>query len=540
MSAASTPFDGDTVAVMPAGLSRISGELLRRVLLREVPVPADCPLKLSSWGARLERAFVDDKLDLTAVSFSLPISFEGCVFAESISLCEATLGSVSFVGGKAVRIDAQGARIDGDLSLKGITLQNPGGFALYAEDLRVRGSVVFSDSFVAEGAVDLQRMKAGGALIVRQAQFRNPASQSANEALLAPGVAALHLTSARIGALVYLGPEVLIEGFVAAAGMRVENAFVIWNGVSVTAGRATLSGMSFMNATFGDVLVITGIKRYEGTFSLQGATTTAIAEDCTLWRDPATGAIRENTSIELDGLTYKSFLQPIDAPLDISWQTRLKWLKMQRRESWTSDFHPQPFTQCAEVLRKMGNTHDASMLLFERERLRLSSRNVGFWDKIGGRLLGIFAGYGYRTQRALYWAVGVWLVGAVVFGLASQLGQMRPASEHVIVEAEYQDTGKIPRDYEPLKPALYSLDLLLPIVEIGQERFWLPRDPGERTPNAAAALPHLPSWTTRAVDWLIGGWLPKAYYYFEIAMGWVLITTALAGFSGHLRRGGEE
>jgi len=289
-----------------------------------------------------------------------------------------------------------------------------------------------------------------------------------------------------------------------------------------------------------DALVITGIRRFEGTFDLQGATTAAIAEDCTLWRDPATGEIRENTSIELDGLIYKTFLHPVDGPLDISWQTRLQWLKMQRRENWTVDFHPQPFTQCAEVLRNMGNTHDASMLLFERERLRLRSRNVGWWEKIGGRALGIFAGYGYRTQRALYWAVGVWLVGAVVFGLASQLSQMRPASEHVIVEADYQQTGKIPRDYEPLKPALYSLDLLLPIVELGQERFWLPRDAGERNPNAAAAFPRLPSWTARALDWLIGGWLPKAYYYFEIAMGWVLITTAIAGFSGHLRRGEKD
>ena len=245
---------------------------------------------------------VEGDLDLTAVSFSLPISFERCVFAESILLSEAKLGSVSFVGGQAVRIEAQGTQVDGNLSFKGITLQNPGGFALSAQDLYVRGSVAFSDNFVAEGAVNLQRMKVGGALMVRQAQFRNPSSRERNEALLVPDVAALHLLNARIGAVVYFGPDVLVEGFVAAAGIRVENAFVIWNGVSVTAGRATLSGISFLNGTFTDALVITGIRRFEGTFDLQGATTAAIAEDCTLWRDPATGEIRENTSIELDGI----------------------------------------------------------------------------------------------------------------------------------------------------------------------------------------------------------------------------------------------
>jgi hypothetical protein len=39
---------------------------------------------------------------------------------------------------------------------------------------------------------------------------------------------------------------------------------------------------------------------------------------------------------------------------------------------------------------------------------------------------------------------------------------------------------------------------------------------------------------------LFSGWFPKIYYYFEIAIGWVLASIAVAGFSGHLGRKGEE
>ena len=86
-------------------------------------------------------------------------------------------------------------------------------------------------------------------------------------------------------------------------------------------------------------------------------------------------------------------------------------------------------------------------------------------------------------------ALGVWLIGGVIFSVANCLDQMRPASEHVLVDDSYRRTGEIPKDYEPLKPFLYSADILLPIVDIGQEKFWLPRDAGERPTNAATAFP---------------------------------------------------
>jgi hypothetical protein len=58
---------------------------------------------------------------------------------------------------------------------------------------------------------------------------------------------------------------------------------------------------------------------------------------------------------------------------------------------------------------------------------------------------------------------------------------MRPASEQVVTDTDYRLTGLPPRDYEPLNPLFYSVDLLLPIIDIGQERYWIPHNAGENS-----------------------------------------------------------
>jgi hypothetical protein len=55
---------------------------------------------------------------------------------------------------------------------------------------------------------------------------------------------------------------------------------------------------------------------------------------------------------------------------------------------------------------------------------------------------------------------------------------------------------------------MYSLDALLPVMEIGQKQYWRP-DPSKRN-----------------------GTLTLNYYYFLSVIGWALSLLAVAGFSG--------
>ena len=117
---------------------------------------------------------------------------------------------------------------------------------------------------------------------------------------------------------------------------------------------------------------------------------------------------------------------------------------------------------------------------------------------------------------------------------------MRPADSHILVEHEYQETLRPPTDYEPVNPLLYSADILLPIVELGQQEYWIPRNAGEHIADVDHAFPNLALPLRNAIAWAFGGWLPKAYYYFEIFMGWLLVSIVIAGFSGLLGHAKEE
>ncbi len=143
--------------------------------------------------------------------------------------------------------------------------------------------------------------------------------------------------------------------------------------------------------------------------------------------------------------------------------------------------------------------------MFERERLRLKSKNVGFFEKLAGHVLGVLAGYGYKNHYALYWALGVWLAGGAVFATADRLGEMRPADPHVLVDERYLETEVPPPDYEPVNPLVYSADIFLPIVQLGQQEYWIPRNAGEREPSAQAAFPRLHHSLVPALNWLFGG-----------------------------------
>jgi len=69
-------------------------------------------------------------------------------------------------------------------------------------------------------------------------------------------------------------------------------------------------------------------------------------------------------------------------------------------------------------------------------------------------------------------------------------------------------TEDVPR---PFYAPVYSLDTLLPIIDFHQESAWVPQD-----------------------GRVIGYWFP-VYFWFHIAMGWLLTTLGVIGFTGLVR-----
>jgi hypothetical protein len=543
--------------------STLSGDFIRRAITGETAVSAETALLIDTRGVRVSDANIERGVDLTAVAFARPIIFERCTFLGPLVLTRCKLDSLSLIDCRAVCVDARGAEFQGDLTISGGSLNNPGQIAFNGQSMSVRGSLLFDANVMITGAVSFAYAAIGGR-VVCNGTFSNVADHVKADDWFHPIHCAISGFGMRVGRGVSFntgfsaGGQFRAEGFLVFANAVITDGMYVLGG-SITAGNRTWNaheselqgdsatryflragaGLSLHNAQLGE-LVLNGIERFEGLLSLRASVMRTMVDDATFWRDPTTGRARAGMAIELDGCIYRAFTNSMLAPTAVDWRTRFAWLKTQLKENLSSEFRSQPFTQCADVLRRMGDDHGSRMILYERERMRLRSGEVPLWERLFGHAFGILAGHGYKNYYALYWALGVWLAGGAVFSVAGRLGEMRPASEHVIVDESYQRTGRVPADYEPLKPLLFSADILLPIVDFSQKRFWLPRDAHERAADAATAFPSQPSWVAQSLNWLFSGWFPKLYYYFEIAIGWVLASIAVAGFSGHLGRKSEE
>ncbi|WP_213036400.1 hypothetical protein, partial [Candidatus Nitrotoga fabula] len=235
-----------------------------------------------------------------------------------------------------------------------------------------------------------------------------------------------------------------------------------------------------------------------GRISLAGVHVGRLLDDANSWAN----------CIILDGLTYGGITG--DAPTDAT--TRLAWLNKQSpehagRSGEGADFKPQPWKQLAKVLREMGHAEDARQVSIAFEhRLRQAgwigkapaswdTLRTGIYQKIcraGHYLFGLLTGYGYRPLRLLAWMLGMWLVCALFFWCAALEGVFGPSSPLVFQNPAYADCqppggnwyicGKLPEEYSGFSPLAYSLDVILPFVDLQQANSWAPLIP---TPEAA-------------------------------------------------------
>ena len=140
-------------------------------------------------------------------------------------------------------------------------------------------------------------------------------------------------------------------------------------------------------------------------------------------------------------------------------------------------------------------------------------------------LLGALIAYGHRPLRALGWLAGMWLVGAVLFGVVHGNGGFKPNNAFILSKPEWFEcaTGGDRRGdhpstlacyqsqpeaagYPAFHAALYSIDTLVPVVDLEVQDYWVP---DERVSPAA-----------------------RTYLWVHIAMGWFLALLAVAGVSG--------
>ncbi|MEP2027498.1 MAG: hypothetical protein ABJI96_02175 [Paracoccaceae bacterium] len=527
--------------VLGDGSLPVEGNATREVradVLRYLIVGGCENFPVADWGVQVIGAYVSGNLDLSFAKANGVTTLFACRFQQDLGMFQASLENLNLSQSHLNGLNAQRAKITGDIFLRDIvataTIDFSGaeiggqldctgaqfnateGLALDAQGAKITDDIFLRD-VVATATIDFSGAEIGGQLSCTSAQF------NATEGV------ALNAQGAKITESVFL------RDIVATATIHVSGAEI--------GGQLSCMGAQF-NATEGFALDAQGAQISGGliwrnvSFPSQpvlfaAAHTSALADDLDSWES---GAI-----YDLDGFTYDRIYGSMNA------RERTKWLE---KGSYSrGEFAPQPFTQLAKVLRESGHDGEARKVLFKREQLL--RRNIRDQQRIAPngdisvRLRSIWRfiknGFRHAVDLLLRWVVGyghhpfqsLWLLIALIVlaicpaHLAYEEGSFAPNSGPIQASAAWQDYANAPgnpaerwsakwapgQDWETFNRYAYAADLVIPIIDLGQTAAWAPS-------------------TTR-------GWWGKQLWWaqwFFIAMGWIVTALGAAAITGIIRR----
>jgi hypothetical protein len=439
---------------------------IRAVLIRFLALGGDELHPAHEAGVTIIGACVDGTLELHQCQADVRLSLRSCLFAEAPILVAARLPELALVGSKL-----------------------PG---LRADRMKVSGGVYLRDKFEATGPVRLLGAEIGGNLECSGGNFASVEGYAVNaDRIKVKGGVFFNRLFSASGEVRLLGAEI--------------------------GGNLECSEGNFANAE-GDALSADGINVMGGMFlrkaTVDGAIRLTAARIGTLIDDHACWSAKAHI---LDGLHYDRIVGLTDAI------SRVRWLECQRADQLDSrDWSPQPWEQLVKTLREMGHPLEATKVaIAKQERMRRAGKVGGPLARALHWLYGLLAGYGYRPLNTVWAMVWACLASAFFFHLGANYGYIGPTtpllnspSIAAQVEAEcghrfevdktpWTRCPSMPPEYTTFQPLVYSLDLILPLVNLQQEADWAPvvEDPARAMPFGAF------------LRWLM---------WFEILFGWAM------------------
>jgi hypothetical protein len=500
---------------------------IRPGLIRFLLLGGDDENPVHENGVQARGAWIgtDDRsdLDLKNCVSRLPLMLIDCRLQGALILRRANLAFVSLVGSAFQGLSGDGLSCASSLFLRKVSCEgevrllgaqigrnfdcsdgrfiNKDNNALNCDGANVAGDIILNDGFNAEGATRLLGAEIRGDLDCSDGQFTNK------------GGDALCFDGAKVTGSVFINGGFKAEGKTRLIGAEIggdlncsRGQFINKNGVALVFSRATVQGGLFWR----------GVKSCEGSVDFTALHVGSLLDDANL----------NGVDYELDGFIYNRFAG--GAPTTAEY--RVKWLKRQTSAHLNEDFRPQPWEQVVKVLREMGHDGDARKVAIEKQKaLRAANKVGGFPLRQLHWLYGALAGYGYRPIRTAIAMAVVWLFCTIAFWQAADWGLIGPTSPFVTANREISEVcgiaqgrretswtrcSALPQEYTTFSSWWYSADLILPLVDLQQERDWAPivmKDNGVTT-----------IWPGVLFRWLM---------WFEILFGWAasLLLVAVLG-----------
>jgi hypothetical protein len=436
----------------------VRAEVLRVLLLGRAPEATEVPA-LRVVGARITGA-----LNLQYGVVAHPIRLQDCSFERTPILYGAQVRQLNLSGSQLPALNASTVRVDGVLRLTGCHI--PGAVrlagakisgALFLDGVRLGGGLQLNHAVIGDD------VHAVGAVVAGQVLFNGAQIAGAlnldDTALSNPGDTALNAENITTGAGL-LAMRIRVEGRIELRGAKIPGQLNLAYARLSSPGGVALRASS---CVIGE-LWLREAEPIEGSVNLRRSQFDLIHAAPEVWPG----------DVMFDGLVYGTLAPRLPA------EQRLQALERDQ-----DGYVPFAYEQLAAAYQRMGDDAGARTVRLAKQRRHRGT--LPWYARVWGHAQDVTVGYGYRPMRA-----AAWLLLLLIIGTAAYWSHSPPPL----------DPGKAP----PFNAFMYTLNLLLPIVDFGQ---------------AKAFNPH------GAYQWLS---------YVLIAAGWILATTIVAGVTRTISR----
>lgn len=422
-------------------------------------------------------------------------------------------------------VELTGAQINGDLDCRQGRFLNRSGAALVGKGLKVGDSVLLKNGFMARGSIRLRAAEIGGDLDCTGARVLCATTPSDNispvpkdkgvspkegEDNTVSGDAMLEDANRQTAISAVLstvkGNAWFRRDFVTDGMIDLRRASVLGD-VSFIQAQFVGEGSNGVNARACSIgsLYWQRVSRNEGTeLDLRHAVIGALWDDETSW--PANGGLF------LDQCRFGTIR---DGPQ--SAESRLRWLNLQ------TNYSAQPYEQLAKVLRDSGLYGEAINVLIAGENARTQRGGLTWSQRWGSLILGFTVRHGYRPLRAVGFIVVLWIIGSILFCLGYSENLVTPTDARAY-DTFIQDHDPPPY-YEPFSSVIYSLEAVLPFVNLDQTKYWHPN------PSSGSRW-----YVSSPRNYYIStGSLLEVYLWLHTLLGWFLATMLVVGVTNLAR-----
>ncbi|AZD74145.1 hypothetical protein [Pseudomonas chlororaphis] len=541
---------------------------IRAKFLRFLILGGDHNVKIHESGILLSGAYIEGVLNLKSATITSNLKLRHCRFAEKILLANAQVRGLIDLSHSALRgfsatllsidgilcfdkvassetINLRDSRIGGSLLFRGSQLNGPDGVAFTADRAVIEGSVRLQDDFQAIGEVRFCGASLNSQLIIQNSYFRCMDRLT------------LNITDSTTRGGVFLSPGFKSEGTVRLTNARIAGTLSLMGASLQGQGGASLSAK---NLQVEQELRLTKLEIPLEWVILTDANVKTLNDSPDSWGD----------RLYLSGFTYSNLLttRPLTA------RDRIQWLDKQNpRDAGTdgkkgvaSQFKKQPWQQIQKVFEEMGRTEEANQLGMELER-RLHKAGLAGRSTLGPHptlvhhLYGTLLGFGYKPMRLVLFFFLTWFFCATVYWYAALEHAVFAPSDPVVFQHDdyltcqpehkaawakrfpsrpepqpekpegagnWYTCETLRGEYTGFSPLGYSLDILLPLIDLQQEKSWGPmtptpkKDPMEEFDNF--------TWghSTRLLVWI------------ETLIGWGISLVLVGMASGLIRKRSNE